>query len=794
MKKIFKFAAAAFTGLALLGLAASCDIFPTDEEDLSTDQYSAREVMFSAFAPNPVYRGGEITVKGSFLEQIKEIQVPGVPPITNFTVTQPGDHGELTFTVPVDGPEVGLITLVTKDGRQLVSMSELTYTEPIVFTSFTPETGLPGTEVTITGDYLNLVQEVIFNDGAIVGVQDFVSQSRYTLKVLIPDHAITGKIAVGDVDQTVEPDAVPNKVASAKEIVIGDPTVENLGDVTFKAGNEIVITGKDLGMIQKVTIGGVDAEFSVDTYDKTHLTVILPSNAPDGDIVLTSFAGKTFNAGNVTTVVPERLVAAPQPVKADKELTITGINLDLVTGVDFPGANGAEFTFADDVITVNVPVTAAEGDIVLNMENGKSVSVAYTLVHPTVTSVSPAELKAGESIIVKGTDLDLVASATLGGKDVEFAFANDGSELTIKTTNTSNSGKIVLTLANKEKIEPEQTITLSYDSLIIITEMPASEHIGKVVTLKGQNFLMIENIFIGQAKVTGYLLRTDTEIQFVMPYNKIGTYPVYFDLLSGERETCPNSIEVQLEQNITVIWEGEEDMGSWSNQPYLGEDGQFITAGLKVGDKIRFYYAPKGDQFQIQLFDGHWGALSIAELGGGQTISQETVPNYTGYFEFVVTPALHSQLASKMDWGGAMLCQGENAVVTMITMVHDIPQEVTIWEGEAYDNWTNTCLGAEDDFLNAGLYVGAEIRIYFTPDKPDDYQVQTFTGHWGGLAVAPDGTNQFNNKNQPDAITKGYCYFTVTDEILASLTEKQGWGNAIILQANGATFTKVTFF
>ena len=793
MNKIFKFTAAAFAVLSMIGLAASCDVASLGFGELSTDQYSTSEPVFSAYAPNPVYRGGEITVKGSFLEQVTEIQIPGVSPITDFKVGATGQFSELTFTVPVTGPEVGYITLVTKSGAKLVSKAELTYTEPIVFTSFSPASGLPGTEVTITGDYLNLVQEVIFTDGVIVGVDDFISQSRTSLKVAIPDAAVTGKIAVGDVDQTVTPDATPNKVASSSEITIGDPTVEPLVSNIYKAGETIDVFGENLGMISEVSAGGVGVVFQCAS-DKKGISFALPANAPDGEVILKSYAGKTFSAGSYTTVTPSSLVAAPQPVKAEKDIVITGEDLDLVSSVDFPNASGAEFYFSDDAITATVPAAAQEGDIVLNMENGKSVSVAFTLVHPTVTEVAPTELMAGEQIALKGTDLDLVTSATLGGKDVEFAFANDGTALTITTANTSVSGQIVLKLANGETVEPSETITLSYDSFIIVNSMPSAEHIGAIVTMKGENFLMIENIFIGEKKVTGYVVRTDNEIQFTMPYNKIGTYPIYFDLLNGDRETCPTSMEVLLEQDITVIWEGEENMGSWSNQPYYAAETAFSDAGLKVGDKVRFYYAPTADWYQIQLYDGHWGGLSLEELGGGQTISPETVAEYTGYFEFNVTEAIYAQLTSAQGWGGAMLSQGESAIVTMITMVHDIPQEVTIWEGSAYDNWTNTCLGTEDDWVTYGLYEGAEIRIYFTADDPSNYQIQTFTGHWGGLAVAPDGTNQFNNANQPDAIDKGYVHFEATADVVAALTEKQWWGNAIILQANGATFTKVTFF
>ena len=783
MNKIFKFYA--------MAVAALLAFTGCQHEAIDTDQYSDDHLAFSAFSPNPVYRGGEITVIGSNLDQVAQILVPGVDPITDFNVMGSGRECKLVFALPVDGPEEGKITIVGKDGTRIESVAKLTYTEPVVFTSFSPASVMPGDELTIKGDYLNLVKEVIFEGAAYV--TEFVSQSRYELKLIVPSNAISGRLIVGDSDEVLDPDTVANKVYSEGELTVGDPTVSGLKVDVAKPGETAVISGAYLDMIEKVVFAdGVEVtDFTVSSDGKT-LSLSIPATAKSGDVVAVDYAGKEFKAGTVEMAQPSGLTAAPAPVKAGENLTISGSDLDVVTSVSFPGAGEAPFYYdSEKGIIASVPAKATEGDITLTMENGDAVTVAYTLVHPVVTEVAPVELMAGETITVKGSDLDLITGATLGGKEVGVEFA-DG-DLVLQTYNTSVSGKIVLTLANGETVAPEQEITLSYDSFIIVNEMPAAEHIGALVTLKGENFMMIENIFIGEQKVTGYVVRTDNEIQFTMPYNKVGVYEMYFDLFSGDRETCPSTIEVQLEQNITVIWEGYEDLGSWSNQPYLGNENAFVEADVKVGDKVRIYYTPLADWYQIQVFGGHWDGMTFDELGGSNTISPETMPTYCGYFEFLVTPANIGILRNPQGWGGALLTQGESAAVTMVTMIHDIPQEKTLWEGsEDLGSWSNQpYFAAEGALLDMGAKAGDLMRIYFTP-YADWWQIQIFDGHWGAVSISEIGGGQVVN---PETSTATSCFeFVLTDDLLAQFTSIQGWGGTLLCQGESVIITRIAIF
>lgn len=703
-------------------------------EELDTNQYSDTEVTLVSYGPNPVMRGATLSFYGSNLDKVNKVEVPGVPAITSIEVVKRGNPSEIRVQLPADGTTVGVITLTASDGTVLKTQAELTYTEPIVFTSFSATEAMPGDVITITGDYMNLVTAVIFADDVTVPVND--GATRYQTSVTVPPQAITGEPQLTDGE---------NLIYTFTTISIGDPTVSGLKVETPKPGNEIVISGKYLGMIESITFEGgvkVDASNFEVSEDGTTITVAIPADAKSGDVVLTDYAGDSFTAGSITMTNPSGLKVSPTPVKAGEPLEISGKDLDVVTTVNFSGANGAEFSYADGKITVTaVPATAKEGDITLVMANGESSTVAFTLVHPTVTSVAPTTIMAGETIEVSGTDLDLITGVTLGGKEEEFTATNDA--VTITTSATSVAGKIVLKLANGETVEPSEKITVNYDSFIVVNEMPSAEHIGATVTLKGSNFMMIDRIYIGDAKVTQYIKRTDEEISFIMPYNKVGTYSIVFELMNGDTETCPNQIEVLLEINHIIAWEGNTTI-TWNDGGRVMVPAAKFN-GVSAGTVMRLYYTQKDQTWaQAQVNYGDWSGINFTDTRA-TTFNGTLVPtDIYGWFsdgildrctEVILTKDILANIQTKKgDCEGqtdlGIIIQGSDLTFTKVEILQEIPQEVTLFEGNVSLTW-----GDDGRFGLAMQYFenaqpGSKLIFYF--EQTDAWgQVQLNDGWWG---------------------------------------------------------------
>ncbi|MDQ9813972.1 hypothetical protein RFZ01_05970, partial [Acinetobacter pittii] len=103
------------------------------------------------FGPSPVARGGELRFHGSGMDQVTAVVVPGCADITDITVIS---DKEIRIVVPQDA-QPGQVILKTPAG-DITTKTELTFLEPISIENFAPTVVLPGKELTIEGEYLNL--------------------------------------------------------------------------------------------------------------------------------------------------------------------------------------------------------------------------------------------------------------------------------------------------------------------------------------------------------------------------------------------------------------------------------------------------------------------------------------------------------------------------------------------------------------------------------------------------------------------------------------------------------------
>ena len=797
MKKISSFI------LACLGVAAiaSCSV-----QEIDTDQLSDENITLVAIAPNPVARGGMLRIVGSQLQKVEQVEIPGVSPITDIEVVSTGRNSEIRVKVPIDGPEIGPVTIVS-GGIRISTKTELEYSEPVILEGFSPASAMPGDVITVKGDYMNNIHQVSFEGGATVN--EFVSQSRYELKVKVPSQAISGKLILSDVDESNNPDGLePNLFYTESDLAIGDPTVKESAKGVVKAGSEVSVSGSYLDMIQSVLFGDQTAQFTC-SEDGKSIKATLPASAVDGDVILVSYAGKEFNGGSYETLVPSGLaIKADDRYKAGSGLTVSGKDLDLVTGVSLAGTV-LEFSLVDGKISATIPATAVDGSVTLTLENGKTVETeAIELVKPVISSLSPLELFAGdENITVSGTDLDLVTSAKLGGKDIEIVNASESS-LELVTALTSVSGTVVLGLANGVSVESAEAVKVNYHSLVIVTEMTAAQHIGEEVILKGSNFDLVENIFVGDEKVTKYTMRTAEEVHFMMPWLLAGSYNISFHLFNGDVETVATPIEVQLEREFTTAWEGNVTI-SW------GDGGRVAVPvsafeGVSAGAKLRLYYTQIENVWaQAQLNNGAWTTISFPEVTSGTLVPTDIYGWFAdGILERVTELTLTQEildniLANAGEYEGVlcgMIIQGSDLIFTKVEIVGEISQETTLWEGEKIaDNWADQPFLLSDAGLElaaAGAKAGQTVYFYLEP-LADDWKIQIIEGHWGATYISI--CNVGNSNLEDGKFTEydlagngGKVGLVLTDEILAAAYKQQGWGGTFVANGDKVKVTKIT--
>lgn len=626
MKKISKIFAMLVVVLAGLSLTA-CN----EGDDLSTDQYG-NEISLQSFGPCPVLRGGTLYLYGTNLDQIESVNLPGADPITAYEILQSGYNSKISIQVPAEKCEPGQIVLKTKKGGEITSVSPITYREDIEITKFFVGSegnmvGNVGDVVTIKGDYLNLMHGVIFAGSDTIKEAEFVGHDRYTIQVKIPAEARTGVITLTDATKD------GTSLETKEELTINTPEATPIKDRNIKAGEILSIKGSSFDQIVSVKFEGATvnaADFK--SQSVAEITVAVPAKATDGTFYVVTKSGIEVPVGNIITVVPTQLVATPNPVKNGAELTITGKDMDLITGIAFPNAAASQLNKVETTkVTATVPEDAQEGDITLSLANGKTVTVAYTLVKPTVASCTPAAITAGEKTIIKGTDLDLVKSITFPD-DVEQTvekFAAQNAQAIAVTVPAACAGTgFKLNLKNGTTIEVKDALSIKAATDPAIASItPGEATAGSTITITGKNFQNIQNLYIGSYKVNRYTSRTNTEIVCQVPANaEVGTYKIVMEDPDGNKIEGPEFKVVPAEKDIATITNNMDNSAIKYPYNFTWDDtGRFrimkadlIKLGVKVGSKMLFY-KEAGATGQVQINNANWGGIdTVADWNGDQ--------------------------------------------------------------------------------------------------------------------------------------------------------------------------------
>lgn len=638
-----------------------------DNDDLDTNQFTGG-IKLNVFGPCPVARGGELRFIGSGMDQVTGVVIPGCDEITDITVVS---NEEITVTVPQDAVE-GKVILNTPQG-EIETITEITYLEPVSIEDFSPKTVKPGDELVITGEYLNLMRAVIFEDGVTVEVAE-ENRTRNEIRVIVPAEAQTGFIGVTDLGiqkgGTPEPNGIANEIYSEEELTVTLPAVSQIVELTGKKpGDVVTITGTDLDLVTTVLMPNDSvAEFA---YVNEALNITLRDDATDGAIRMLPASGVEVVAANLTMAVPTELAANPATgLRGGNVITITGVDLDVVTNVTFPGMTDATEldTQSATEITVTMPAAAQSGDIVLNTASGKTATVAIATLKPAVASYSPAGgVGAGNNLTISGSDLDLVASvAFTGGASVSDSMfvSHTATEIVLTVpTSGANTGALTLTMVNGEVVEAPEVAITAPDCAYLPT-LPESIEVGTVAQVGIVNGSMLTGVSInGTATQFIYIAATEM-LQFNVPADLTGaTCELVLTSSNGQSMTYTLNV-VGGGPAETTIWEGEFTL-AWNGFDALAW-GAYDFSTVPAGTTLVIYYTldTSFDYWQLRVAKGNgWAALAdwSASIGGGTEVGLEAG---TTSYSYTLTANDVNELAND----GGLILTGTNLTLTRVAL------------------------------------------------------------------------------------------------------------------------------
>lgn len=567
---INKFLYASFVACILIGglLFTSCD---KDEEDLTT-------VKLSVFGPSPALRGGELKFIGANLDKVTAVVLSPNIEISTFVSKT---ANELVITIP-QNTAPGKVKLKTPQG-DITTITPLTFSEPISIASVAPATVKAGDTFTINGDYLNLIAQVIFSDGVVVESANFISQTRAKIEVKVPVEAQTGKVMISNGAE------IPVLVYTANPVQVTLPAVTTVAPNPVKPGTEVQITGTNFQLVKSLVFS---EEITIDNFTvneaKTQITAVVPMHAKEGSIQLVAFSGVKVSAATPLSLVgPAVTSISPKPVKNGETITITGTNLDLVVGATFGGdVTGVIMSQSATQLEVTVPLTATEGKVTLTTNSGKTAETeAITLVKPTISSIAPLALMAGNDITITGTHLDLVRKVTfVGGLSVDVTPASATSFTVTVPPAAVGTAAIVMTTTNGTEVTSSAQIAIEAANKPVITGINASVKPGAKLTITGTKLHLVEAIYFQpNVKAVLYGVRTETSIEVYVPETaKKGAVTLKLVAFNGDEVVSPvfNISGTDPVVDASYVFFNFDNRGSWwgdkgapENNPDLSLDG-----------------------------------------------------------------------------------------------------------------------------------------------------------------------------------------------------------------------------
>lgn len=762
--------------LALAGSVAmtSC----SDKDDLSTEQYIGG-VNLNVWGPCPVARGGELRFLGSGMDQVTAITLPGCDKITDIKRVS---NEEVRITVPQEAEE-GYVTIHTSKG-DITTKTLLTFLESIEVESISPLTIKPGETLTIKGDYLNNIHEVIFsedktNADIVISEEEFLTHNRKEISLIVPVEAKSGAIILSDADEEM-----PNWIIYEEEITVVTPAVKEIQNLeSVNPGDVITITGTDLDLVVAIVMAnGEEIEFTYTpgqesgaSSNEGTIVFTIPENACDGPICLVTASGVEIVAVNIGECAPTDLVASPSSeLKGGIEVTITGKNLQMVANISIPTASGyMEVEFkqeSNEKITFFFPAEAQSGDILMALKGGGEVSIYLATAKPEV--LTSDLLAAGSTYTLTGKNLELLVSISFQGGDMAEVKDAQADQAIVTIPVTAQSGKAVLNMANGESAEWDANISAPSGAYIINGPTEEDE------IMAGQ----IAQFTLGNASMLSGVKVNDEIVQYILNGDKL-----YVNLPG----TCGKNTVITLESSdgssldytydfipagkvSMEIWSGMWECAGWGGNQDLAWGG-FDWTTVPAGAIMTIYMTPT-------VGDGNWWCISL-RLGDGWANFENLPAQYdspeNGILSVVLTQDVLNELINK----NGLVITGDGFIMNKIELEWENSMETVIWEGE----WTNSGWGGNQDLAWGGfdwssVKTGSILRAYCTAIDPSAWWCVSFR-HGDGWGNLPGDIGA-----QIDTPEGGVAEITLSKEIIDDLNVNGG----LVITGDGYTLTKVT--
>lgn len=215
--------------------------------------------------------GSEVTLTGVHLEEVNKV-IFGSVEADDFTVSETN----IIATVP-DGVFKGELNIAVYSPNGSDRIPFIVLFLPSV-TELSTNEAFPGEDVVITGADLEGVTAVTFG-----GISASFTATANSIATTVPPDAPLGEVQITLMNA--------GGTTQIPFTVMDDPIVTSFSPTSGAVGDVITISGVNLIDVQSVTIGGIEADFTVES--ATNIDFVVPEGATTGFIAVATITGES---------------------------------------------------------------------------------------------------------------------------------------------------------------------------------------------------------------------------------------------------------------------------------------------------------------------------------------------------------------------------------------------------------------------------------------------------------------------------------------------------------------------
>ncbi len=376
-------------------------------------------------------------------------------------------------------------------------------------TSISPTSGYPGTQVTYTGTGFGASQGTgsVWLGNKLAG--SIISWSNTQIVAVVAATAATGSASVQ------QGGTWSNSIA----FTVIKPNITSISPTSGYPGSQVTINGTNFGASQgsgSVWLGNKLAG-SIVSWSDTQIVAVVAATALSGSCQVQQ-NGVWGNSVTFTVITPNITSISPTSGYPGTQVTINGTNFGASQGSGSVWLGnklaGSIVSWSNTQVVATVATTALSGNAIVQQGGVWSNSIAFTVIQPNVSSITPTSGVTGTEVTLSGTNF----GASQGSGSVWLGSKLAGSIVSWSNTQivaTVDSGSVTGSASVQQGGVWSNSIAFTVLNPTLTGIDPEIASAGEEITLTGTNFGASQgsgSVWLGSKLAASIESWSDTEI------------------------------------------------------------------------------------------------------------------------------------------------------------------------------------------------------------------------------------------------------------------------------------------